>query len=79
MSITSTTGSVGGLRLQEVFTLTADGDKIQTALEPFGVYQPEKSAFYGRLGLLVALDRALGFGFEGGKVATLRLTAGARF
>jgi hypothetical protein len=69
---------IGGLRLQEVFTLT-DGDKLQTALEPFGVYQPEKSAFYARLGLLVALDRSLGFGFEGGKIATLRLTAGARF
>lgn len=67
-----------GLRLQEVFRLM-NGDLLQTALEPFALYEPKKSSLYGRLGLLIALDDPFGFGFDHGKVATLRLAFGVRF
>jgi hypothetical protein len=71
-------GLGGGLRIQEVFTLTDVGDKVQTALMPFFAYahEPGTPGYYGRLGLLVALDERAGFGFDQGKVATLRLEVG---
>lgn len=68
----------GGLRLQAALTLTRD-DMAQLALEPFVSYTPEKPGFYGRAGLLVALDAPLGFGLAEDKVATLRLAVGHRF
>ncbi|WP_437756077.1 hypothetical protein [Sorangium sp. So ce1389] len=68
----------GGLRLQAALTLTRE-DMAQLALEPFVSYTPEKSGFYGRAGLLVALDSPLGFGLAEDKVATLRLAVGHRF
>ncbi|WP_437647367.1 hypothetical protein [Sorangium sp. So ce362] len=68
----------GGLRLQAALTLTRE-DMAQLALEPFVSYTPEKPGFYGRAGLLVALDAPLGFGLAEDKVATLRLAVGHRF
>ncbi|WP_437577543.1 hypothetical protein [Sorangium sp. So ce887] len=68
----------GGLRLQAALTLTRD-DMAQLALEPFVSYTPEKPGYYGRAGLLVALDAPLGFGLAEDKVATLRLAVGHRF
>ncbi|WP_437967816.1 hypothetical protein WMF04_00315 [Sorangium sp. So ce260] len=68
----------GGLRLQAALTLARD-DMAQLALEPFVSYTPEKPGFYGRAGLLVALDAPLGFGLAEDKVATLRLAVGHRF
>ena len=72
------TGLGGGLRLQEVFTLT-EGDDIQTALEPFVSYEPAPAGVYARLGLLMALDEELGFAFDQGKVLTARLAGGYKF
>ncbi|WP_136972548.1 hypothetical protein [Polyangium sorediatum] len=71
----ASTGVGGGLRVQAVFFPTREGDKAQTALEPYFSYEPTRG-FYARLGLLVALDDTLGFGFEEGKVATLRTALG---
>lgn len=68
----------GGLRLQAALTPARD-DMAQLALEPFVSYTPEKPGFYGRAGLLVALDAPLGFGLAEDKVATLRLVVGHRF
>ncbi len=68
----------GGLRLQAALTLTRE-DMAQLALEPFVSYTPEKPGYYGRAGLLVALDAPLGFGLAEDKVATLRLAVGHRF
>ncbi|XXX77209.1 hypothetical protein WMF30_00340 [Sorangium sp. So ce134] len=68
----------GGLRLQAALTLARE-DLAQLALEPFVGYTPEKPGFYGRAGLLVALDGPLGFGLAEDKVATLRLAVGHRF
>ncbi|WP_437724690.1 hypothetical protein [Sorangium sp. So ce861] len=68
----------GGLRLQAALTL-AHEDLAQLALEPFVGYTPAKPGFYGRAGLLVALDAPLGFGLAEDKVATLRLAVGHRF
>ena len=72
-------GLGGGARLQLVFPLTTN-DKIQTATELFGVYEaPEKSGAFVRVGFLLALDKQLGFGFDQGKVASLRLSGGYKF
>lgn len=68
----------GGLRLQAALMLTRD-DMAQLALEPFVSYEPAKSGFHGRAGLLVALDAPLGFGLAEDKVATLKLAVGHRF
>ncbi|AUX38677.1 hypothetical protein SOCE26_000550 [Sorangium cellulosum] len=68
----------GGLRLQAALTLTSE-DMAQLALEPFVSYEPDGPGYYGRAGLLVALDAPLGFGLADDKVATLRLAVGRRF
>lgn len=68
-------GIGGGVRLQHVFVFTED-DQIQTALEPYFAYEPAERGFVARLGTLVALDEDLGFGFDEGKVLTLRLMLG---
>lgn len=68
-------GFGGGLHLQEAFTLTAS-DLIQLALEPFVGYEAPGQGFYGRFGLLVALDKSAGFGFDRNKLATLRFAGG---
>ncbi len=71
-------GVGAGFRLQEAFTLSGN-DLIQTAMEPFVTYTPEKQGLYGRLGLLIALDEQLGFGFDQGKLAAVRLSVGYQF
>ena len=71
-------GFGGGLRLQEAFPLT-DNDLIQLAVEPFVAYEPQAPGLYARAGFLIALDEGLGFGFDEGKVATLRLAVGGKF
>lgn len=61
-------------------------DRAQVALEPYIAYEPPRQGdyavpIYARLGLLMALDDPLGFGFasNGFKVATLRTTIGTTF
>jgi hypothetical protein len=68
-------GLGAGLRFQEAFLLT-NNDLAQLAMEPFVAYTPKGAGFYGRLGLLVALDDPLGFGFDRGKLATIRISGG---
>ena len=53
------------------------GDNAQGAFEPFGSY--ESATTFARLGLLIALDPPLGFGFDKGKVASLHLNIGSHF
>jgi hypothetical protein len=79
-------GLGGGLRFQQALFPTTDDngifdddvDRAQTALEPYFVYEPDKG-FFARLGLLVALDEPLGFGFDDGNVATLRVQLGGKW
>lgn len=71
-------GLGGGVRLQAALT-PIEHDKAQLALEPFASYEPEKTGVYGRIGLLIALDGPLGFGFDEDKVATLRFAFGGKF
>lgn len=77
-------GLMGGLRLQAAFGVTdglqfAPGDRAQTAIEPFIGYEPSRLGLYVRLGLLTALDSPAGFGFEQGKVMTVRTQIGLAF
>lgn len=82
-------GIGGGLRLQEVFSIGADGfagvaspggsDRFQSALEPFVSYEPESPNLFARLGLLMALDTPAGFAFDTNKVATVRLSGGYKW
>lgn len=73
-------GAGGGLRLQGVFNPTDvyGDDAVQTAIEPYFVYEPIRG-FYARVGSLVALDRSLGFGLNDGKVATFRVHMGGKW
>jgi hypothetical protein len=80
-------GFGGGLRLQAFFLLTNDnlasgGDHAQAALEPFVGYEapPGRGAApFARLGLLLALDTPLGFGFDKDKLAAIDIKAGVKF
>jgi hypothetical protein len=72
-------GVGGGLHLQAVFfTKDLDNDSVQTAMEPYFVYEPIRG-FYARAGVLVALDPQAGFGFNDDKVATIRLSLGGKW
>jgi hypothetical protein len=74
-------GIGGGVRLQTVFLATDpfdDRDAFQAAIEPYFTYEPLRG-FYARLGILVALDRPLGFGLNDGKVATFRASLGGKW
>lgn len=76
----SDAGFGAGLGLQYVHVATetnARNDSVQTAMEPYFVYESRK-AFFMRAGWLVALDEPLGFGFDQGKVASFRLTLGSQ-
>lgn len=64
----------GGGALQFIHIPTEDGDNGQSALEGFGSYDDGK--LFARLGLLLALDSPLGFGFDKGKVATAHFRIG---
>jgi len=83
-------GIGGGLALQTVFQvskaggsaflpggLLPDSDRAQVAVEPFFLY--DKGPLFLRLGVLIALDEPLGFGFDEGKVATGHFQIGGRF
>jgi hypothetical protein len=65
----SEAGWGGGGALQFVHLPGFDGDNAQASLEGFGSY--DNGSLFARLGLLLALDEPLGFGFDKGKVATL--------
>lgn len=52
-----------------------DDDIVQTALEPYVVYWPDRG-FYARVGFLVALDNVLGPGFDKDKVRTVTTALG---
>lgn len=70
-------GLGGGAALQLVASdgfRTRDEDRLQTALEPYLVFDNDTVLL--RFGLLVALDRPLGFGVEEGGVLTPRITLG---
>lgn len=72
-------GGIGfGLRFQTAMPLSSD-DILQTAAEPFLSYEPPGKGSFFRAGFLVALDNELGFGFEAGKVATLRVAFGGKY
>jgi len=71
-------GFGGGLRFQEVFLLT-ENDLVQLSMEPFVGYEAPESGFFGRFGVLVALDEQLGFGFDQGKVTSFRFTGGGKW
>jgi hypothetical protein len=74
----------GGLHLQAVFNTDQSGivryytDTAQLAVEPYLFYDPGRG-FYARVGCLVALDEPLGFGFDEGNVASIRVTLGGRW
>ncbi len=76
-------GLGGGLRFQAVFLLT-DGlsgngaDHAQTAVEPFVGYEPPGAGFFARLGMLVAIDPPLGYGFEKDKLTTFHVEVGGK-
>jgi hypothetical protein len=72
-------GVGGGIRLQGVFLSYDNDDNAQAALEPYFAFEPPQGHFYARLGLLVALDEELGFGFDRGKVATARISLGGKW
>ena len=75
------------LPLYSIFSFgTTSVDRAQVALEPYIAYEPPRQGdyavpIYARVGLLMALDEPLGFGFasNGFKVATLRTSIGATF
>jgi hypothetical protein len=75
-------GIGGGVRLQTVFLATDpfddNDDAFQAAIEPYFTYEPLRG-FYARLGILVALDRPLGFGLNDNKVATFRASLGGKW
>ncbi len=71
-------GFGGGLRFQEVFPLT-ENDLVQLSLEPFIGYEAPQSGFFGRFGVLMALDETLGFAFDQGKVTAFRFTGGGKW
>jgi hypothetical protein len=82
-AFTSATDSALGAALQALAFVLPD-DAVQTALEPFIVYEPPFAGPFelplrARIGLLIALDDALGFGFDTNKVMTLRTSFGVRF
>ncbi len=71
-------GLEGGLRAQATFLVVSADDLAQLALEPFiGYATPGRVGLYARYGLLVAIDKPLGFGGDGD--VTHRLSVGAKF
>jgi hypothetical protein len=81
-------GLGGGVRFQQVFPVSGldfvagDDDVVQTALEPYLTYEPERThGLVARVGFLVALDESQGFGLDEGeeKVATLRVQIGGKW
>lgn len=87
LEVRANIGVGGGLRFQQVLSPTADDgnilddnavDRAQTALEPYFVYEPDRG-FTARIGLMVALDEPLGFGFNRNEVATLRVQLGGKW
>ena len=77
-------GVGGGGRVQLVFPFSEGNDPryaddvFQAAVEPYFTYEPDEG-FYARVGLLVALDRPLGFGFDRGGVYTFRVAMGGKW
>lgn len=79
-------GAGVGMRMQEAFFLSGDlgrGDRVQTAAEAFVGYEPMRDPSgwetFARVGLLVALDPELGWGFDDGKLRTVKLEVGGKF
>ncbi len=76
-------GLLGGLRFQQNFPLTTDPitgeDLVQLGLEQFIGYQQPDAGVYARLGWMWALDEALGFAFDDGKVMSVRLSVGGHW
>ena len=67
-----------GLRLALVIAATSDAsDNVQVSFEPFLKFDIDQG--FIRVGLLMNLDRPLGFAFDEGRVWALRTTIGARF
>ena len=76
-------GFGGGNRFQQIFPLTNDpitGDDLaQLGLEWFISYESPKPGVTARLGWMWALDEALGFAFEGGRVMSVRASVGGHW
>jgi len=66
-----------GARLQVVWLPTADGDNAQTAVEPFVLFDLKPG--FVRFGLLMNLDKPLGFAFDEYGYWGVRLAAGFEF
>jgi hypothetical protein len=92
LELLSPIGLGGGMRFQEAFGVAtvsrsdavSAGDFTQLAFEPFISYQPPYEGPYSfpvfaRVGLLIAIDEPLGFGFDDGKLMTVRSSVGVRF
>lgn len=77
-------GLGGGVRFQGVYVFTGSGDIAQLALEPYIAYEPPFEGPFSvplraRVGLMFALDEPLGFGFDPGRLMTVRTAIGGRF
>jgi hypothetical protein len=66
-----------GARLQFVWIPTSDGDNAQTAVEPYVLFDLKPG--FVRLGLLMNLDKPLGFAFDADGYWGVRLAAGFEF
>lgn len=73
-------GVGGGLRLQAAWIATEldSDDVIQTAIEPYFIYDPV-NGFNLRVGVLIPLDEEAGFAFDDGRLRTVRLSLGGRW
>jgi hypothetical protein len=77
-------GLGAGGRLQFFVLATDQGfstnDRFQAAIEPYFVFEPHgEDGFFARVGTLIALDSPLGFGFDEGNLATIRVTLGGKW
>lgn len=75
----SQAGVGGGGALQIVISngfRTREEDHAQTAMEPYFIFDDDR--FFARFGVLIALDRPLGFGIEEGGVIAANLHIGGR-
>jgi hypothetical protein len=80
-------GIGGGIRFQQVFPVSGldfapgEDDGIQTAIEPYLTFDPDRAGLVARVGFLVAIDEVQGFGLDEGdtKVGTLRVQVGGKW
>ena len=69
-------GFGAGMDFKLAWLATENRDNAQALLDPYVGYTAD--TFFARLGLLLALDEPLGFGFDRGKVTTVHATVGGK-